>query len=57
MGAFLIRLLGLRRIFRSKDDLYHVHSLLQDCYLPLKLEKRPIDGQLMKAICINCCKS
>jgi len=32
------------RIFRSKGDLYHVHYLLQDCYLALKLGKHPLIG-------------
>jgi len=32
------------RIFRSRGDLFHVHYLLQDCYLSLKLEKRPLVG-------------
>jgi len=32
------------RIFRVKGDLYHVHYLLQDCYLALKFGKKPIIG-------------
>jgi len=32
------------RIFRAKGDLYHVHYLLQDCYLALKFGKQPIVG-------------
>jgi len=32
------------RIFRAKGDLYHVHYLLQDCYLALKFGKRPLIG-------------
>ena len=32
------------RIFRAKGDLYHVHYLLQDCYLALKFGKHPIIG-------------
>lgn len=32
------------KIFRSKGDLYHVHYLLQDCYLALKFGKKPIIG-------------
>jgi len=32
------------KILRSKGDLYHVHYLLQDCYLALKLGKRPLIG-------------
>ena len=32
------------RILRSKGDVYHVHYLLQDCYLTLKFGKRPVIG-------------
>jgi len=32
------------RIFRAKGDLYHVHYLLQDCYLASKFRKHPIVG-------------
>lgn len=32
------------KIFRAKGDLYHVHYLLQDCYLALKLGKHPLIG-------------
>jgi len=32
------------KILRSKGDLYHVHYLLQDCYLALKFGKKPIIG-------------
>ena len=32
------------KILRSKGDLYHVHYLLQDCYLTLKFGKRPVIG-------------
>jgi glycosyltransferase involved in cell wall biosynthesis len=32
------------RIFGAKGDLYHVHYLLQDCYLALKFGKHPIVG-------------
>jgi len=32
------------RIFRAKGDLYHVHYLLQDCYLTLKFGKKPVIG-------------
>jgi glycosyltransferase involved in cell wall biosynthesis len=32
------------RILRAKGDLYHVHYLLQDCYLALKFGKQPIVG-------------
>ena len=37
--------LGLAyKILKSKGDIYHVHYLLQDCYLALKFGKRPIVG-------------
>jgi len=32
------------RILRSEGDIYHVHYLLQDCYLTLKFGKRPVIG-------------
>jgi len=32
------------RIFGAKGDLYHVHYLLQDCYLALKFGKHPVIG-------------
>ena len=32
------------KIFRAKGNIYHVHYLLQDCYLALKLGKRPLIG-------------
>lgn len=32
------------KIFRSKGDLYHIHYLLQDCYIALKLGKHPLIG-------------
>jgi glycosyltransferase involved in cell wall biosynthesis len=32
------------KVFRSKGDLYHVHYLLQDCYMALKLGKHPLIG-------------
>jgi len=32
------------KILRSKGDVYHVHYLLQDCYLTLKFGKRPVIG-------------
>ena len=32
------------RIFRAKGDLYHIHYLLQDCYLALKFGKHPLIG-------------
>lgn len=42
---FFDKTLGIGwRIFRAKGDLYHVHYLLQDCYLALKFGKQPIIG-------------
>lgn len=32
------------KILRTKGDIFHVHYLLQDCYLALKLGKRPLIG-------------
>ena len=32
------------KIWRSKGNLYHIHYLLQDCYLALKLGKKPVIG-------------
>lgn len=32
------------KIFRAKGDIYHVHYLLQDCYLALKFGKHPLIG-------------
>ena len=32
------------KILRSKGDVYHVHYLLQDCYLALKFGKHPVIG-------------
>jgi len=32
------------KILRVKGDVYHVHYLFQDCYIALKLGKRPIVG-------------
>ena len=32
------------KILRSNGDVYHVHYLLQDCYLTLKFGKRPVIG-------------
>ncbi len=32
------------RILRLKGDLYHVHYLLQDCYIASRLRKRPLVG-------------
>ncbi len=32
------------KIIMSKADVYHVHYLLQDCYLASKLKKRPLIG-------------
>lgn len=31
-------------ILKAKGDVYHVHYLLQDCYLALKLGKKPLVG-------------
>ena len=43
--GFFDKTLGVAwRIFRAKGDLYHVHYLLQDCYLALKFGKQPIIG-------------
>jgi len=43
--GFLSKTLGIAwKILKSKGDLYHVHYLLQDCYLALKFGKRPIIG-------------
>jgi len=42
---FFDKTLGVAwRIFRAEGDLYHIHYLLQDCYLALKFGKRPIVG-------------
>lgn len=32
------------KIWRAKGDLYHVHYLLQDCYLAYRLGKKPLIG-------------
>lgn len=32
------------RILRTSADVYHVHYLLQDCYIGLRLGKRPLIG-------------
>ena len=32
------------KILRSEGDIYHVHYLLQDCYLALKFGKHPVVG-------------
>ena len=32
------------KILRSKGDVYHVNYLLQDCYIALKLRKKPLVG-------------
>lgn len=32
------------RILRAEADVFHVHYLLQDCYLALRLGKRPVVG-------------
>jgi len=43
--GFFDKTLGVAwKIFRGKGDLYHVHYLLQDCYLALKFGKHPIIG-------------
>ncbi|MCR8501305.1 MAG: glycosyltransferase [Crenarchaeota archaeon] len=34
----------LYKILRTQSDIYHVHYLLQDCYLTLRLKKGPIIG-------------
>ena len=37
--------LGLaHKILKSRGDLYHVHYLLQDCYITARLGKRPLIG-------------
>ena len=42
---FLDKTFGIAwRIFRAKGDIYHVHYLLQDCYLALKFGKHPLIG-------------
>lgn len=43
--SFLNKTIGIAwRIFKSTGDLYHVHYLLQDCYLALKFGKHPLVG-------------
>ena len=43
--SFLDKTLGIAwRIFRSEGVLYHVHYLLQDCWLTLKFGKHPVIG-------------
>ena len=43
--GFLSKTFGiLWKIMRSKGDVYHVHYLLQDCYLALKFGKQPVIG-------------
>jgi glycosyltransferase involved in cell wall biosynthesis len=34
------------KILRSEGDIYHVHYLLQDCYLALKMGKHPVVGHV-----------
>lgn len=34
----------LFKLIRSKADIYHVHYLLQDCYLASRLNKKPLIG-------------
>ena len=42
---FLDKTFGIAwKIFRAKGDIYHVHYLLQDCYLALKFGKHPLIG-------------
>lgn len=42
---FLDKTLGVAwRVSRARADLYHIHYLLQDCYLALKFGKQPIIG-------------
>jgi len=43
--GFLNKTLGIAwKIFRSRGNIYHVHYLLQDCYIAAKLKKRPLIG-------------
>ena len=43
--GFLSKTFGIVwKIMRSKGDIYHVHYLLQDCYLTLKFGKGPVVG-------------
>lgn len=43
--CFLDKTFGIAwKIFRAKGDIYHVHYLLQDCYLALKFGKHPLVG-------------
>lgn len=42
---FLNKTFGIAwRVFRSKGDIFHVHYLLQECYLALKFGKHPLIG-------------
>jgi len=42
---FLDKTFGIAwKIFRANGDIYHVHYLLQDCYLALKFGKHPLIG-------------
>jgi len=44
-GGFFDKTLGIAwKIFRTKGDIYHIHYLLQECWLALKLGKRPVLG-------------
>jgi glycosyltransferase involved in cell wall biosynthesis len=43
--SFWNKTLGLAlKILRAKGDLYHVHYLLQDCYIAARLGKKPLIG-------------
>lgn len=43
--GFLDKTFGIAwKILRSYGDVYHIHYLLQDCYIALKLGKRPVIG-------------
>jgi len=44
-GGFFDKTLGIAwKIFRTKGDIYHIHYLLQECWLALKLGKHPVIG-------------
>jgi len=43
--SFWSKTLGLAyNILRARGDVYHVHYLLQDCYIAVRLGKRPLIG-------------